>query len=128
MIILQRPHQCLMHHVVRYVVVAASRVRAGAARAAPMGARPCVPQTSAVGLTHVKVQWRVGSFQLQALNTIARVSQTLNTCGPRGCASELSSKRSKSFQTLCAVCTYRRPACRRPLLGVIQTMLLLTIA
>lgn len=37
MIILQRPHQCLMHHVVRYVVVAASRVRAGAARAAPMG-------------------------------------------------------------------------------------------
>ena len=62
MIILQRPHQCLMHHVVRYVVVAASRVRAGAARAAPMGARPCVPQTSAVGLTHVEVQWRVRVF------------------------------------------------------------------
>ena len=39
MIILQRPHQCLMHHVVRYVVVAASRVRAGAARAAPQWAR-----------------------------------------------------------------------------------------
>ena len=53
---------------------------------------------------------------------------TLNTCGPRGCASELSSKWSKSFQTLCAVCTDRRPACRRPHLGVIQTMLLLTIA
>ena len=45
MIILQRPHQCLMHHVVRYVVVAASRVRAGAARAAPMrnGRAPVCP-------------------------------------------------------------------------------------
>ena len=54
-----------------------------------------------------------------------RVSQPLNFMRTGGRASELG---SKSSQSLCAVCTDRRPACRRPLLGGIQTMLLLTIA
>jgi len=59
-----------------------------------------------VGLTRVELQWRVGSFQLQALNTIGFLNP-LTSCGPAA-ARQSSAVRAVSPCVPCAPTAVRR--------------------
>ena len=59
-----------------------------------------------VGLTRVELQWRVGSFQLQALNTIGFLNP-LTSCGPAA-ARQSSAVRAVSPSVPCAPTAVRR--------------------
>ena len=70
---------------------------------------PLAPRASVVfivGLTRVELQWRVGSFQLQALNTIGFLNP-LTSCGPAA-ARQSSAVRAVSPSVPCAPTAVRR--------------------